>query len=183
MRFLTVMDRRFRDWTFIAGGCRKRECFFPLKTAVRELEEETRGLVKITSGEYSYFFIIDIDYPDSVYHIYAINIKISRAEQMEMIDSFDRERQKTDERRAQRLGIRRSHDENLKLNWDSLSDLKSKPKWGLIDRLIQNPRFFECLAPNAEKIPFSLLTKPREGHRDVGEGEDGVRLSVEKSGQ
>ena len=38
--FLTVRDRRFREWLFVTGGCRKKEVVCPLKCALRELEEE-----------------------------------------------------------------------------------------------------------------------------------------------
>ena len=44
-RFLTVRDWRFKDWIFVTGGCRRREIYNPLRTALRELEEETRGVV------------------------------------------------------------------------------------------------------------------------------------------
>ena len=38
-RFLTVRDRRFKEWIFVTGGCRKREIPNPLRCALRELEE------------------------------------------------------------------------------------------------------------------------------------------------
>ena len=28
-KFLTVRDRRFKDWIFVTGGCRRREIFNP----------------------------------------------------------------------------------------------------------------------------------------------------------
>ena len=52
-KFLTVRDRRFKDWIFVTGGCRRREIFNPLRCALRELEEETRGVVALKNGEYS----------------------------------------------------------------------------------------------------------------------------------
>ena len=39
-QFLVVRDRRFKDWIFVTGGCRRREIPNPLRTALRELEEE-----------------------------------------------------------------------------------------------------------------------------------------------
>ena len=52
-RFLTVRDRRFKDWIFVTGGCRRREIYDPLRCALRELEEETRGVVSLKKGEYT----------------------------------------------------------------------------------------------------------------------------------
>ena len=43
-RFLTVRDRRFKDWIFVTGGCRRREIYNPLRCALRELEEEILSL-------------------------------------------------------------------------------------------------------------------------------------------
>jgi hypothetical protein len=49
-RFLTMRDRRFKEWIFVTGGCRKREITNPLRSALRELEEETRGVSKPQEG-------------------------------------------------------------------------------------------------------------------------------------
>jgi 8-oxo-dGTP pyrophosphatase MutT (NUDIX family) len=54
-RFLTVRDYRFKDWIFVTGGCRRREIINPLRCALRELEEETRGVVSLKNGEYTEF--------------------------------------------------------------------------------------------------------------------------------
>ena len=55
IKILTVRDKRFKEWTFITGGCRKREIPDPLKCAMRELDEETRGTFAITTEIYKYF--------------------------------------------------------------------------------------------------------------------------------
>ena len=47
-RYLTVCDKRWDDWTFVTGGCRKREVGWPIRTALRELEEESRGVIAIS---------------------------------------------------------------------------------------------------------------------------------------
>ena len=52
-RFLTVRDRRFKDWIFVTGGCRRKEIANPLRCALRELEEETRGVISLKKGEYT----------------------------------------------------------------------------------------------------------------------------------
>ena len=33
-RFLTVRDRRFKDWIFVTGGCRRREIPNPIRCAL-----------------------------------------------------------------------------------------------------------------------------------------------------
>jgi len=48
--FLLVHDRRYKEWTFVTGGCRKREVYNPIRCAVRELEEETRGILNLKKG-------------------------------------------------------------------------------------------------------------------------------------
>jgi len=165
-RFLTVCDRRFRDWTFVTGGCRKKEVYFPLKTALRELEEESRGLLRIHCGQYHYFYLNDIDYPDSIYHVYAIEIDLAREHQVEMERRFDEERERAEERRRNRLGVRRSHDENIKLSWDTLVEFRSKPKWGLIERMLLSPRFLSVFGVNEteKKIPFDLSVRAGGGN-------------------
>ena len=54
-KFLTVRDRRFKEWLFISGGCRKREVSNPIRCALRELEEESRGTMNVKSGVYNSF--------------------------------------------------------------------------------------------------------------------------------
>ena len=54
-RFLTVRYRRFKDWIFVTGGCRRREIPNPIRCALRELEEETRGVVSLKKCEYTEF--------------------------------------------------------------------------------------------------------------------------------
>ena len=88
-RFLTVRDRRFKEWLFISGGCRKREIANPIRCALRELEEETRGTVNIKSGVYtSYMFESTERSPEElkaeteegievtiIYHVYIFFVK------------------------------------------------------------------------------------------------------------
>ena len=62
-RFLTVRDWRFKDWIFVTGGCRRREIYNPLRCALRELEEETRGVVSLKNGEYT-----DLKYSPIIKH-------------------------------------------------------------------------------------------------------------------
>ena len=78
-KFLTVRDRRFKDWIFVTGGCRRREIFNPIRCALRELEEETRGVVSLKSGEYTEFKFIVKESPtvDLEYNVYIFFVECS----------------------------------------------------------------------------------------------------------
>ena len=89
---LIVHDRRYQEWTFVTGGCRRREVINPLRCAVRELEEETRGTVNLKRGTYSYFQFAtkykgpgdsEADIEDdvtSIYHVYVIDLPLTPIE-------------------------------------------------------------------------------------------------------
>ncbi len=95
--FLTVRDRRFKDWIFVTGGCRRREIFNPLRCALRELEEETRGVVSLKSGEYTEFKFVVKESPgvDLEYNVFIFFVDYSLAEQQSQVKKFYDEKQKT----------------------------------------------------------------------------------------
>ena len=41
IRFVVVKEGRFNEWSFVCGNCKKNEISNPIKTALRELREET----------------------------------------------------------------------------------------------------------------------------------------------
>ena len=96
-RFLTVRDRRFKDWIFVTGGCRRREIYNPLRCALRELEEETRGVVSLKRGEYTEFNFIHKESPtvELVYNVYVFFVNYKRTDQFNMIKKFNDEKMKT----------------------------------------------------------------------------------------
>lgn len=149
--FLLVKDRRFSEWTFVTGGCRKREVINPLRCAVRELEEETRGLVNISKGTYSYFhFTTDQGF---TYHVYIIDApQIDETQQKIMIQKFDEERIKMDTNQTE---FRKPYDENTHLDFDTIEGIKKRKLWTLIDHyVLENPKFYEAL--RAKRHVFSL---------------------------
>lgn len=154
--FLTVRDRRHKEWIFITGGCRKKEISYPLKSALRELEEETRGVINIKSGTYSEFSFkvknhtqeeIEEDTKKGievilVYHVYVIDYNISRQRQLDLVEQFDKEKMKMDERKRAKLSIRRTYDENDSMSFDTLNEFNKKKKWKFItDNVLNNPDF------------------------------------------
>lgn len=150
-QFLIVKDRRFNEWTFVTGGCRKREVINPLRCAVRELEEETRGIVNITHGTYSYFnFVTD---QGLVYHVYIIDASFDKDQMDNIIKSFDEERHKMDTNQTE---FRKPYDENTHLDFDTLEGIKKRNIWPLIgNHVLDNPEFYRALVANRQT--FSLV--------------------------
>jgi 8-oxo-dGTP pyrophosphatase MutT (NUDIX family) len=155
-RFLTVKDRRFGEWIFVTGGCRKREVINPLRCALRELEEETRGVVNLKQGTYSYFkFYSKNRSPEElqndrkegidvtlVYHVYVFDFNVPVAVQRSLIRRFNDEKDKTDERKRKGLPIRRTYDENDLMSFDTLEEFNRRKRWDfIVNNIIKNPDF------------------------------------------
>lgn len=166
-RFLTMRDRRFKEWLFVTGGCRKREVFNPLRCALRELEEETRGVINLKNGKFSYFKfttkersaeektkdIADGIEVTLVYHVYVIEFNINRVVQGHLINRFNCQRARTELRKKNKLPIRRTYDENDFMSFDTLDEFKRRRLWDLIDKnIIQNPAFYVALTSSNREI-------------------------------
>jgi hypothetical protein len=159
-RFLTVRDRRFKEWLFISGGCRKREVLNPIRCALRELEEETRGVVNVKSGLYtSYIFETTDRSPEEleedkkegvqvtiVYHVFIFFMRISAHEQQDIVRKFNYEKAKVEIRKRDKLPIKRTYDENDFMSFDTLDIFNRKNRWDLIvNKVINNPDFYSAL--------------------------------------
>src|SRR6056300_219369 len=103
-RFLTVRDKRFKDWIFVTGGCRRREIFNPIRCALRELEEETRGVVSLKRGEYTDFKFTVKESPtvDLEYNVFVFYVNYTKPEQLELVKKFNDEKQKTIAKKIQK---------------------------------------------------------------------------------
>lgn len=155
-RFLTVRDRRFKDWIFVTGGCKRREIYNPLKCALRELEEETRGLINIKEGEYTHysFIVKETSQIELEYNVFIFHIKISRSKQFDIVKQFDDERIKMNQHK---IPYKKAYDENDLLSFDTLKEFNVKKRWDrIIKNVIQNPSFYECIA-SAERKKFAIL--------------------------
>ena len=166
-RFLTMRDRRFKEWLFVTGGCRKREVFNPLRCALRELEEETRGVISLKKGRFSYFKFTSKDRSNEekekdirdgieitlVYHVYVIEFNINRFAQGNLIDRFNYQKARTEMRKKNKLPIRRTYDENDFMSFDTLEEFKKRKLWELIDNnVIKNPAFYVALTSSNREI-------------------------------
>ena len=159
-KFLTVRDSRHKEWIFVTGGCKKSEVDNPLKCGLRELEEETRGVINIRSGEFSEFqFESNYRSPEEtkkdrfegiivtlVYHVYLINVIITAEQQTRMIHDFHSNRERMEINKKEGIRIKKAYDENDDISFDTLEDFNKKDRWDLIiANIIKNPLFYELM--------------------------------------
>jgi 8-oxo-dGTP pyrophosphatase MutT (NUDIX family) len=162
--FLIVHDRRYREWTFVTGGCRRREVWNPLRCAVRELEEETRGTINLKRGSYSYFkFITNTpearDLEDGVdvvnhYHVYVFDLPMTALEHKHIVRRFVEEKDKMD---GAQVPFRKNYDENDECRFETLDEISNKQNlWPMIrNHVIVNPEFKQALEATS-RTPFNL---------------------------
>ena len=162
--FLIVHDRRYREWTFVTGGCRRREVYNPLRCAVRELEEETRGTINLNRGSYSYFkFVTDTPEPRDVedgvdvlnhYHVYVFDVPMSVLEHKHIMRRFADEKEKME---THLVPFRKNYDENDDCNFETLDSIARRPNlWPMIrQHVLRNPDFHSALNASS-RTPFNL---------------------------
>jgi len=155
-KILTVRDRRFKEWTFITGGCRKREIVDPIKCAMRELDEETRGTFTITQEVYKYFpFKTKIRSPEElerdkresievtcIYHVYIFVMDIDTMKQKNIVKNFEKEKEIMELRKRNKQPIKKSNDENDYISFDTFDEFMNKRIWPFIHQhVILHPEF------------------------------------------
>lgn len=144
-RFLTVRDKRFKEWIFVTGGCRRRENFYPLRCAIRELEEETRGVVSLKKGEYTSFSFTVKESPsvELVYTAFVFFIDYTKNEQNELVKRFNEEKYKMHTKKIQ---MKRTYDENDFMSFDTLAEFNTRNRWDVIVKhVLMNPEFYSCV--------------------------------------
>jgi 8-oxo-dGTP pyrophosphatase MutT (NUDIX family) len=159
-KFLTVKDRRFKEWVFVTGGCRKREIVNPLRCALRELEEETRGVVNIKHGTYSYFnFSLEDVHMTLIYHVYILDVDIPTSEQLQLVKRFYEQKAIVDKRKVEGLPVKRVYDENDMMNFETLGEFINRERvWPLIrNNILNNPEFYSALSSTNRKT-FNMCT-------------------------
>ena len=100
----------------------------PLDVALRELEEETRGVVSLKKGEYTDFKFVVKESPtvDLEYNVFVFFVDYTIHEQAELIRKFNDEKQKMNLRKIQKQPIKRTHDENDFMNFETLAEFSTK---------------------------------------------------------
>ena len=155
-KFLVVHDRRYKEWTFVTGGCRRREIFNPLRCAVRELEEETRGIINLKKGTYSYFSFSfkDSEGVNNVYHVYVFDVPMTETEQSRIVTRFNEEKAKMEGRE---VPFRKNYDENDSCEFDTLEGINGRGNlWDMIrTHVLMNPQFQKFLS-TPERQPFFI---------------------------
>lgn len=157
-KFLTVRDRRFKDWIFVTGGCRRREIFNPLRCALRELEEETRGVVSLKNGEYTEFKFTVKESPtvDLEYNVFIFFVNYTKSQQQALVRKFYEEKQKTHIKKINKQPIKKSFDENDYMSFDTLEEFNSRKRWSrIVDNVLKNPEFYSCVSSLNRKT-FSI---------------------------
>ena len=159
-KFLTVRDSRHQEWIFVTGGCKKSEVDNPLKCGLRELEEETRGVINIRAGEFSEFqFDSNYRSPEEtkkdrfegiivtlVYHVYLINVHITSDQQIKIVQDFHTNRARMELNKKDGVRIKKAYDENDDIAFDTLEDFNKKNRWKLIiTNIIENPKFYDLI--------------------------------------
>lgn len=162
--FLIVHDRRYKEWTFVTGGCRRREIYNPLRCAVRELEEETRGVINLKRGSYTYFkFSTDTPEPrdleDDVdvvnhYHVYVLDLPMTTLEHRHIVRRFTDEKEKME---GSQVPFRKNYDENDDCKFESLDEIAKRDNlWPMIrQHVLGNSDFTQALMMS-HKTPFNL---------------------------
>jgi len=157
-KFLTVRDKRFKDWIFVTGGCRRREITNPIRCALRELEEETRGVVNLKSGEYTHYVFTVKESPtvDLVYNVFIFFIDYTKNDQQNIVKRFYEEKHKTNLKKLNKQPIKKAHDENDYLCFETLEEFNTRKRWDLIvNNVIKNPEFYSCMTSLNRKT-FSI---------------------------
>jgi hypothetical protein len=155
--FLLVHDRRFKEWTFVTGGCRRREIYNPLRCAVRELEEETRGVIKMYTGLYSYYKFSFFDESEvdmeNVYHVYILDFPMTLRDQEKIISKFNMNRELM---KANKIRFKKQYDENDMLDFDTINGINSRNDiWKMIYmHVVKNSKFIDAIY--SQRIPFNL---------------------------
>lgn len=181
-RFLLVHDKRHREWTFVTGGCHHREVINPIRTAIRELEEETRGVIVLRRGTYKYF---NFEALNSKYHVFIFQVSLDA---QYVVDRFNYEKWKMD---TKQVCFRTIYDENDSMKFLRLDEIKVCPElWDFIsENIIQNQEFHDLLASETHH-KFSIeIANDKKQARSAGSAPGnggfvrGYRPGVENSGR
>ena len=157
-KFLTVRDRRFKDWIFVTGGCRRREIVNPIRCALRELEEETRGVISLKKGQYSDFKFVVKESPgvDLEYNVFIFFVDYTPQQQTELVKKFNDEKQKTNLKKIHKQPNKRTYDENDFMNFETLTEFNTKKQWDrIVKNVLNNPEFYACITSLNRKT-FSI---------------------------
>lgn len=138
-RLLVAKDRASGDWTFFSGTCEPFEV--PIRCALRELYEETMGLIRWNRLPPStrHFRFTETDRRIDVYFIPLSNYSSYR-QQKALEQAFD------DRTSSCRDNVPREFLENEKIRFLTFKQFQRKtPIWSFILRLMCRPQFTQIM--------------------------------------
>lgn len=133
-RLLVVQHAESGDWTFISGTCQRRES--PDRCVVRELAEETRGLVHvrcIPKRAIRFRAVVDQKRVD----VYFLPLRMKEQEMVELVRTYDF------------LGAtlpsnQYGYFENAQLSFQTLAQFKRRKNiWEYVKAILDLPAFHE----------------------------------------
>lgn len=82
-------------------------------------------------------------------------MELNEIERARTVRKFNEERIKTDQLKQLNIPIRRTHDENDRMIWDTLSNFKKKKQWETIKtHILENPEFIKSVS-TSNRIKFN----------------------------
>lgn len=148
VRFVVVKERRFNEWSFVCGNCKKNEISNPVKAALRELREETLDTLVISSP-FKYMFKysptvvkrtdIGEEGEDVLFHVFLFNIQGIKPPGV-IKNYYTRRKQNY-------KSSNRDYTETMGIAFMTITDLSRKKMWPfLVSRFINNQKFWEDIA-------------------------------------
>lgn len=137
--FLLVKDRKFDEWTFISGTCKKRNMEHPLACATRELREETKDAIDIDLTKWPYRHVaFNTSYYEpspqqlrnhtdisTTYHVYFLDISTYPRSPSQIVEEFTE---------VKKIG--KQYNENIDIGFFLLKDLHTVKLWRFISHIV-----------------------------------------------
>lgn len=130
--FLAVKDKKFGEWTFISGTCKKKHMEHPMTCAIRELKEETKECVDIDLRSWPHAYMaLDTAWNDrsettsTTYHIYVVDITAYARSPSSIVRGFFDTKK-----------IGKQFNENTNIGFFSYEDLLGLNLWEFISRIV-----------------------------------------------
>ena len=151
VRFVVVKEGLYNEWSFVCGNCRKNEVNNPLKTALRELREETKDTMVLSSPlkyifKYTSMPIIEKEINGKkdanepiLFHVFVFNVQgIKPAGVIKNYYTRLKNNYKC---------YNRNYIETIGIAFMTITDLTRKKMWPfVISKLINNQQFWEDVA-------------------------------------
>ena len=93
---------------------------------------------------------------DLEYNVFVFFVEYTRPEQQDLIKKFNDEKQKTIAKKIQKQPIKRTHDENDFMSFDTPQEFRMKKQWDRITKnVLENQEFYSCVT-SLNRKSFSI---------------------------